>query len=256
MAASSQPGVSEERTLRLQTLWGPNGIVPPSRAAAFLAASVISGNPLRVEREIQLLEEGGIDLLHFDVMDGCFVPRIGLGPELVRAVRYTTEVPIDVHLMLADPERYIPVFAEAGADIIVVHAEVSTQLPRLLAMIRRYGARPGVALNPATHPSVLTYVLDDVDMVLLMTVNPGSTGERAMPASMRKIADVRAFLGESANRIHIMIDGNVSLDNAPEMIRSGATVLVCGSSTIFSQGTNVRDTLLAFRQSLGERVLR
>jgi ribulose-phosphate 3-epimerase len=216
---------------------------------------VISGNPLRVEREIQLLEEGGIDLLHFDVMDGCFVPRIGLGPELVRAVRDVTEVPIDVHLMLADPEKYIPVFAEAGADIIVVHAEVSTQLPRLLAMIRRHGARPGVALNPATHPSALTYILDDVDIVLLMTVNPGSRGERAMPASVAKITDVRALLDERANRTHIMIDGNVSRENAADMIRSGATVLVCGSSSIFNQETNLQDSLCDFRQSLRERVL-
>jgi ribulose-phosphate 3-epimerase len=233
----------------LQALWRGDDIAP-TRRSAFLAASIISGHPLHIEQDIQLLDEGGIDLLHFDVMDGCFVPRLGLGPELVRAVRKVTEIPIDVHLMVADPERFIPVFAQAGADVIVIHAEATTQLPRLLALIRRRGARPGVALNPATHPGILTYVLDDVDMVLLMTVNPGSTGERAMPASCRKIADVRALLGESANRIHIMIDGNVSLEYAPEMMQAGASVLVCGSSSIYDQDTNVRDALLAFRKSL------
>jgi ribulose-phosphate 3-epimerase len=235
--------------MRLQALWRADDTAP-TRRSAFLAASIISGHPLHIERDIQLLDEGGIDLLHFDVMDGCFVPRLGLGPELVRAVRKVTEIPIDVHLMVADPERFIPVFVEAGADVIVIHAEATTQLPRLLALIRRCGARPGVALNPATHPSILTYVLDEVDMVLLMTVNPGSTGEQAMPASLRKIADVRALLGESANRIHIMIDGNVGPENAPEMIRAGATVLVCGSSSIYGQVTNVRDALLTFRKSL------
>ena len=254
MATSPQSGVAADRALAMQALWGADGVMAPSGAPAFLAASVISGDPLHVAREIRLLEEGGIDLLHFDVMDGHFVPRIGLGPELVKAVRQMTELPIDVHLMLANPERQIPVFAEAGADIIVVHAEATTHLPRLLTMIRRYGVRPGVALSPASLPSVLTYVLDDIDILLVMAINPGTLGERAQPAAMRKIADVRAQLAERANRIHIMIDGNVNLGNAPEMIRSGATVLVCGSSSIFNQGTNVRDSLVAFRRRLGERL--
>jgi ribulose-phosphate 3-epimerase len=214
---------------------------------------MICADPLHVERELRLLEEGQVDLLHIDVMDGNFVPRIGLGPELVKAIRQATELPIDVHLMLSDPERYIPVFAEAGADIITIHAEASVHLPRLLMLIRRCGARPGVALNPATPLNVLSYVLDEVDLILLMMINPGCVGDKLRPAAMRKIADVHHQLGQMTERVHITIDGNVNLNNAPDMIRSGATVLVCGSSSIFDQDMNVRDSLRAFRRRLGEK---
>ena len=250
METPPQSGVSDDRPLRVSTLWGAGDVLLPSQAPAFLSASVICANPLHVGQEIRLLEEGGIDLLHIDVMDGHFVPRLGLTPELVKAIRGMTTLPIDVHLMVADPERYIPSFVQAGADIVVVHAEATTQLPRLLAMIRRLGARPGVALNPATPPGFLPYVLDDVDLVLLMAVNPGSVGERLVPSAMRKIADVHSELAERAKSVHIMIDGHVSLDNAPEMVCSGATILVCGSSSVFKQRTNVRDGLLTFRRLL------
>jgi len=165
-----------------------------------------------------------------------------------------TELPIDVHLMLSDPERYIPVFAEAGADIIIIHAEASIHLPRLLKLIRQCGARAGLALNPATPLNVLDYVLDDIDLIVLMMINPGYVGEKLIPAAMQKIADVHHLLGEKAERVHVMIDGNVNLDNAPDMIKSGATVLVCGSYSIFNQGMNVRDGLQAFQSGLGERL--
>jgi ribulose-phosphate 3-epimerase len=214
---------------------------------------MICGNPLQIEVELGLLAEGGIDLLHIDVMDGNFVPRLGLAPELVKAVRQKTELPIDVHLMVSDPKRYIPVFAEAGADIIFIHYEASVHLPRLLTLIRRHGVRPGLALNPATPPDFIKYLLDDIDIILLMTINPGSVGEQFIPSAMGKIADVHRQLGEQAAHIHILIDGNVKLDNAPEMIRSGATILVCGTSSIFNQGVNLRDSLRTFRRDLTEQ---
>jgi ribulose-phosphate 3-epimerase len=216
---------------------------------------MICGNPLQVEQELGLLEEGEIDLLHFDVMDGNFVPRLGLAPELVKAVRQKTELPIDVHLMVSDPERYIPVFAEAGADIIFVHFEASVHLPRLLKLIRRHGVRAGLALNPATSPDLIKYALDDIEIILLMTVNPGSVGEQLIPSAVSKIVDVHRTLGEQAAHIHILIDGNVKLDNAPEMIRSGATILVCGTSSIFNQGLSLRDSVRAFRRDLAARIV-
>ncbi|HIC88453.1 MAG TPA: ribulose-phosphate 3-epimerase [Anaerolineae bacterium] len=238
----------------MSALWRPDGTRVTGDAPAFLAASLLCADPLNIERDLRLLEEGQVDLLHVDVMDGVFVPRLGFRPELVKALRAATELPIDVHLMLSDPERHIPVFAEAGADIIIVHAEASVHLPRLLTLIRQSGARPGVALNPATLPDVVTY-LDDVEVVLLMMFNPGRLGEKLIPAAMRKIADMHSQLGERSERVHIMIDGNVSLDNAPDMIRSGATILVCGTSSIFDQGKkNVRDGVRAFRRELKRRV--
>ena len=252
MATSSQPGIGTTHTPRTGALWTTEGLQAPRQTFALLAASVISADLLRLEHDLRLLEEGGIDLLHFDVMDGCFVPRLGLPPELVAGARRLTQAPIDVHLMVSDPGRYVPLFAQAGADIIVVHAEATHELPRVLALIRDWGVHPGVALSPATSPQALRYVLDDLDLVLVMAINPGSIGERARPNTLRKLEDLRAQLGEGARRIHIMIDGNVGLDNAPEMIRAGATVLVCGSSSIFGQGANVREGLLAFRGGLRE----
>ena len=254
MAPPPQSGVSENRDMRLRALWKPDGSLADDRTLPLLAASMVCADLLQVEREVSLLEEGGIDLLHFDVMDGIFVPRLGLGPELLRAVRRITELPIDVHLMVSDAEKYIPTFADAGADIIVVHAEASVHLPRLLALIRDCGARPGVALSPATLPDVLTYILDDIDLLLLMMVNPGSYGEKILPTALRKIADVHDRLGEHSERVQLLIDGNVSLDSAPAMICSGATILVCGSSSIFDQEVSVRDGLRAFRGGLQKKL--
>ena len=254
METSLQPGMSASRVSSMSTLFRSDGTLATGTFPAFLAASIICANPLHIERELRLLEDGKINLLHIDVMDGIFVPRLGLGSELFRALREVTELPIDVHLMLSDPERYIPVFAEAGADIIIIHAEASIHLPRLLKLTRQCGARAGLALNPATPLNVLDYVLDDIDLICLMMINPGCVGEKLIPAAMQKIADVHHLLGEKAERVHVMIDGNVNLDNAPDMIKSGATVLVCGSSSIFNQGMNVRDGLQAFRRGLGERL--
>jgi len=250
VATSSQSGVNKAPASRTRGLWGPDGSVLTHDRCPLLAASMVCADPLHIGREVRLLEEGKIDLLHFDVMDGSFVPRIGLGPEIVRAVRQVSELPIDVHLMVSDPEKQIPTFAEAGADIIIVHVEATSQFPRLLELIRSCGSRPAVAMGPATPPSAIAYVLDQVDLVLLMVVNPGSIGEKAIPAAVRKIADVSALLQEQPQRVHIMIDGNVRPDNAPQMIRNGATILVCGSSSIFKPQTKVRDSLVAFRRGL------
>lgn len=254
MVTLLQPGVNKRRDSKLRTLWKPDGTRGTGENNLVLGASVICGNPLHVEQEVRLLEEGGIDLLHFDIMDGILVPRIGLAPEFVKAVRQVTDLPFDAHLMLANPEPYIPIFADAGADIIIVHAEATIHLPRLLGLIRQCGARPGVALNPATPPEAIKYVLDDIDVILLMMINPGCIGGQFIPAAGRKIADVHSLLGEQANRIHILIDGSVSLKTAPGMLASGATILACGSSSIFNQELSLGDSLRAFRRELAEKV--
>lgn len=254
MVTSSQPRVDNGLGSRLRTLWKPDGTRGTGESDLVLGASVICGNPLRVEHEVRLLEEGGVDLLHFDIMDGNLVPRIGLAPELVKAVRQVTNLPFDAHLMLANPEPYIPIFADAGADIIIIHAEATMHLPRLLGTIRRCGARPGVALNPGTPPAALEYVRDDIDVILLMAINPGIIDGQFLPAAGRKIAHVRDLLGEHADRIHIMIDGSVSVRTAPGMLASGATVLVCGSSSIFDQDLNLCDSLRNFRRELAQEV--
>jgi ribulose-phosphate 3-epimerase len=256
MEAPFQPGVNRILPAKLEGFWNSDGTRSTGEHPALLAASMICGNPLNIGLDLQMLEEGGINLLHFDVMDGTFVPRIGVYPELIKAVKLTTNIPIDVHLMIVDAERYIPIFANAGADIIVVHVEATAHLPRVLELIRRCGALPGVALNPATTPQVLTYVLNEVDFILLMTINPGVVGQKANPLAMQKISDTHHFLEENANKVHIIIDGNVKRENAGDMVRRGASILVCGSSSIFNQELNVRDSLHAFRDELDADFLR
>lgn len=237
---------------RLGRLWGDDGRRIAARGGPLLAASVICADPLRLGEEMRSLEEGGVDLLHCDIMDGHFVPRLGLTPEIVRAVRDTTSLPVDVHLMLSNPGECVPVFANAGADVIFVHAEMP-HLPRLLDKIHAHGARAGVAFNPETPVDMLRYVLDDTDLVLLMMCSPGSVGGNARPAAVRKIGEVKDLLGAEASRIHLIVDGNVCLQNAVRMVELGATILVCGSSSVFLPGQNPRDSVLAFRRAIGER---
>lgn len=191
-----------------------------------------------------MLVRGRIDALHFDVMDGLFVPRLGLYPELLKAIKNTSKLPVDVHLMIENPEQFIGVFAEAGADIIVVHAESTHHLHRTIKAIRDAGASAGVALNPATPLSVLDYVLDNIDLVMLMAINPGIVGHKLIPETMGKIQDLRAKL--AGRPMTIEVDGGVSPASAADMVRSGADLLVCGTSSIYKGGDLARH-IRAFR---------
>lgn len=195
-----------------------------------IAPSILSADFSRLGEEIRAVEAGGADYIHVDVMDGRFVPNITIGPLVVEAARKVTGLPLDVHLMIAEPDRYVPAFAEAGADIIVVHAEASLHLHRTVQLIRSYGKKAGVALNPATPLNVLDYVLQDLDLVLLMTVNPGFGGQSFIEACLPKIHALRGMLDKRGLETELEVDGGVKTDNIECISHAGADVFVAGSA--------------------------
>jgi ribulose-phosphate 3-epimerase len=199
-----------------------------------IAPSILSADLGHLADEIQSVELGGADWIHVDVMDGRFVPNITLGPVVVKAARKATRLPLDVHLMIVEPERYIEAFAEAGADVISVHVEASTHLERTLSEIRRLGKKAGVVLNPHTHESAVEYVLDSLDLILVMSVNPGFGGQSFLPAVLPKLERLRALIDRRGLKIDLEVDGGVAPDTAARVARAGADVLVAGSA-IFGQ---------------------
>ncbi|MCR4322473.1 MAG: ribulose-phosphate 3-epimerase [Candidatus Azambacteria bacterium] len=214
-----------------------------------LAASLICSNMLDVAADIRSLEEGGIDYIHVDVMDGSFVPRLGVHPEMVRAVRTITNIPIDVHMMIDNPDLFVPDFIKAGGNIIIVHAESTKHLHRTIKMIRDMGARAGVALNPGTTLHVLDYVLDDIDLVMLMAINPGIVGHKLIPRTLDKISELKEKVASRSDMI-IAIDGGVNPESAPQMIKRGANFLVCGSSMIFKPDSAVGENIKEVRSNI------
>jgi ribulose-phosphate 3-epimerase len=195
-----------------------------------LAPSLLSSNFGRLAEELSALEEAGLSWAHWDVMDGNFVPNITFGPPVIARLRPQSGLFFDVHLMIEAPERYVSAFRDAGADMLVVHAEATVHLQRTLAEIRRLGMQAGVALNPASPLSMLDYVLDDVDMVLVMSVNPGFGGQSFLPPTYAKIRMLREILDTRGLHVKIQVDGGVDPDNAAELLRCGADVLVSGSA--------------------------
>ena len=195
-----------------------------------IAPSILSADLGRLSDEIRSVEAGGADWIHVDVMDGRFVPNITLGPIVVKAARAATRLPLDVHLMIVEPERYIEAFAEAGADVISVHVEASVHLQRTLGEIRRLGKRAGVVLNPHTPESAVEYLLDDVDLILIMSVNPGFGGQHFLPAVLPKIAKVREMIERRGLSVDLEVDGGVAPETTEAVVRAGADVLVAGSA--------------------------
>jgi len=193
-----------------------------------IAPSIIAGDWLALGRSVETVEAGGADAIHVDVMDGQFVPNITIGPLVVAAIRKRTRLPLDVHLMIVEPERYVAEFVAAGADMVTVHVEACTHLQRTLAHIRELGARAGVALNPSTPPSALEYVLDDLDLVLVMSVNPGFGGQSFIPSAHRKIRELRKLLG--TRPVDVSVDGGVKAGLAKSLAEDGASTLVAGSA--------------------------
>ncbi len=199
-----------------------------------IAPSILSADFARLGEEIKAVEAAGADYIHIDVMDGHFVPNITIGPLVVEAVRKITRLPLDVHLMIADPDRYIPDFAKAGADIIVAHVEATNHLHRTIQLIKSCGARAGVSLNPATPLHFLDYVLDELDLVLLMTVNPGFGGQSFIDASLPKIQALRGMLDKRGLEAELEVDGGVKTDNIARIAHAGADVFVAGSAVFGS----------------------
>ena len=201
-----------------------------SRRPVRIAPSILSADFSRLGEEIAAVEAGGADWIHVDVMDGRFVPNITIGPVVTRGARRATELPLDVHLMIEDPDRYLEAFVEAGAAVVTVHQEACQHLQRTLTRIRELGALAGVALNPATPVSAVAEVVGDLDLVVVMSVNPGFGGQSFIPASTRKVRRVRALLDGAGSDALVEVDGGVTADNARTLVEAGADVLVAGSA--------------------------
>ena len=193
-----------------------------------IAPSILSADFAALGDAIALVEGGGADMIHVDVMDGRFVPNLTIGPCVIESIRKRTRLPLDAHLMIVEPERYIEDFVRAGADLLTVHVEACPHLHRTLQQIREAGAKAGVALNPSTPPEAIEWVLDSLDLILVMSVNPGFGGQSFIPSSLAKVRQVRTLVGPRP--IDVSVDGGVNHDRAGALAKAGATALVAGSA--------------------------
>jgi len=195
-----------------------------------VSPSILSADFARLGEELRAVQDAGADWIHVDVMDGHFVPNITIGPMIVEAVKRVCDIPLDVHLMISDPDFYLEAFHDAGADILTVHPEATHHLHRTLTRIRELGMKAGAALNPSTGPAAIEFVLPELDVVMIMTVNPGFGGQAYIPTMLPKIRAIRDMIDASGYNVLIEVDGGVSAANAGELVRSGADVFVAGSA--------------------------
>ncbi|MFW5811109.1 MAG: ribulose-phosphate 3-epimerase [Thermodesulfobacteriota bacterium] len=214
-----------------------------------IAPSILSADFSRLGEEIKAVEAAGADWIHIDVMDGHFVPNITMGPIIVEAARKLTRLPLDVHLMIENPDRYIPDFAKTGADYIAVQAEACVHLHRTVHLIKESGAKAGVALNPSTPLSALDWVLEDLDFILIMSVNPGFGGQKFIRNSLDKIRKLRAMLQDHGLKALIQVDGGVNKNTIDEIAQAGADVFVAGSAVFGS--SDYGETISSFRKLIG-----
>jgi ribulose-phosphate 3-epimerase len=215
-----------------------------------IAPSILSADFGRLREEIRAVEAAGADYLHIDVMDGHFVPNITFGPIIVAAARKISCLPLDVHLMIQHPDQYIPDFAKAGADILAVQIEVCPHLNRTLNLIRECSMIPAVVLNPSTPLVLLDQILEDVDMVMIMSVNPGFGGQKFIPHSVQKIQDLKKMIMERNLEVDIEVDGGVTPDNVAMLVRAGADIFVAGSAVFHTP--DYRKTIITFREMMGD----
>jgi len=216
-----------------------------------IAPSILSADFMRLGEEIHAAEEAGADLLHIDIMDGHFVPNITIGPAIVAAIRKITKLPLDVHLMIEDPDKYLADFAAAGADYLTVHCEAAVHLHRSVQWIREKGIKAGVSINPATPVSQLESIITDIDLVLLMSVNPGFGGQKFIPSTMEKIKKAKEMIRAADSGALIEIDGGVKQDNAKEIADAGADILVMGSA--FFESGDYKKTMEKLNDNLRNR---
>ena len=215
---------------------------------AKLAPSILSADFAHLLDDIQKVENGRADLLHIDVMDGHFVPNITIGPLILDSIKGKTNLPLDVHLMIENPDVYISEFVKSGADIITVHVEACKHIHRSIQNIKSHGIKAGVALNPGTSISTIEYVLDEADMVLIMSVNPGFGGQRFIETSLEKIRNLRKMIKDKNLNVEIEVDGGIKLENISEVALAGADIMVAGSAVF--QSSNIEDTIGLFKQKM------
>ena len=212
-----------------------------------LSVSMMCADLLKLGETLTVFEKNGVEYLHIDVMDGVFVKNFTLGTDYCRALRKMTPIPLDIHLMITEPESKIDWFEPRPDEYVSVHAESTNHLSRALGKIKSYGAKSMAALNPATPLSVLDYVLDDIDAVLLMTVNPGFAGQKIIPGMFRKVSDCRHYLDERGySHVEIEVDGNVSFPNTAKLVSAGADIFVAGSSSVF-MGEDIAENIAKMR---------
>jgi ribulose-phosphate 3-epimerase len=210
-----------------------------------ISPSILSADFARLAEAVQMVEAAGADWIHVDVMDGHFVPNLTVGPPMVEALRKVTSLPLDVHLMMTNPDAFIPEFVDAGADLLTVHVEACPHLHRTVQSIKERQVKAGVSLNPATSVSTLEEILGDVDLVLVMSVNPGFGGQQFIPSSLDKIRRIRTMMNNSRSSAHLEVDGGVNLSNVASVVQAGANVLVAGSAIFGSK--NIPETIRQMR---------
>ncbi|MDY6831599.1 MAG: ribulose-phosphate 3-epimerase [Thermodesulfobacteriota bacterium] len=215
-----------------------------------IAPSILSADFARLGDEVMAVEAAGADWIHVDVMDGRYVPNITIGPLVVKAVRGVTSLPVDAHLMILEPERYVAEFVQAGADLVAVHAEAGVHLNRTIQLIRGLGARAGVALNPSTPLSALDWVLDDLDLVVIMSVNPGFGGQQFIPKSLDKVRELKQRITERGLATQIQVDGGVNEKTIRDVSAAGTDVFVAGSAVFGS--SNYKTTIATLRKLANE----
>jgi ribulose-phosphate 3-epimerase len=217
------------------------------RSAIHIAPSILSADFARLADEVACVEAGGADLLHIDVMDGHFVPNLTAGPPIVAAIRKVTKLPLDVHLMITNPDAFIPEFAEAGADYLTVHVETCPHLHRTMQLIKERGVKAGVTLNPATSLTSVEEILPEADLLLIMSVNPGFGGQQFIPSTLQKVQRARLLIDRLHGHAALEVDGGVKVDNAAQIIQAGADILVAGSAIFASK--DYAATIAALRTS-------